>query len=211
MQFYELSPAWRDPGVGAEKSTGHHEQISLRSPDAHSLATATNGKVHLWNVATGEEITVFATGPADRQIVRFSSDGRKLAAITFDPPIGNVFTLHYLANPTGPFAPNGGGSASPSASPAAATPAASAASTTSPLSSATGTIMSGLSFLNSGVLNYSPIPNPLQHVLSSPPVTKAIQTALHDPQLLQAVEKIASQFNVRDDAIEGLLKDLGLE
>ncbi len=26
--------------------------------------------------------------------------------------ISNVFTLHYLANPTGPFAPNGGGSAS---------------------------------------------------------------------------------------------------
>ncbi len=33
--------------------------------------------------------------------------------------IGNIFTLHYLANPTGPFAPNGGGSAASAASPAA--------------------------------------------------------------------------------------------
>ncbi len=125
--------------------------------------------------------------------------------------ISNVFTLHYLANPTGPFAPNGGGSATPAASPAAATPAASALSTTGPLASATGTIMSGLSFLNSGALNYSPIYNALQHVISSPPVTKAIQTVLHDPQLLQVVEQVASQFNLHDDALDGLLADLGLE
>jgi hypothetical protein len=125
--------------------------------------------------------------------------------------ISNVFTLHYLANPTGPFAPNGGGSAAPAASPAAASPSASAASTTNPLAIATGMIMSGLSFLNSSTLNYSPIPNALQPVLSSPPMTKAVQTVLHNPQLLQPVEQIASQFNAHDDALDGLLAELGLE
>jgi hypothetical protein len=48
-------------------------------------------------------------------------------------------------------------------------------------------------------------------VLTSPPVTNAIQSALHDPQILQAVEQIASHFNAHDDALDGLLKDLGLE
>ena len=123
--------------------------------------------------------------------------------------IGNVFTLHYLANPTGPFAPNGGGSAAPAASPAA-TPTGSAVGTPSPLSSATGTIMSGLSFLKTSELNSSSIPSALQYVSSSPPVTKAIQTVLHNAQILQAVEQIAGDFNVHDDALDGLLRDLGI-
>ena len=124
--------------------------------------------------------------------------------------IGNVFALHYLANPTGPFAPNGGGSAAPAAS-AAVTPAVSAASPTNSLSSATSTILSGLSFLNTSALTSSPTHSAMQHVFSSPPVAKAIQTALHNPQLLQAVEQIANDFDVHDDALDGLLADLGLE
>jgi hypothetical protein len=122
--------------------------------------------------------------------------------------MSNVFTLHYLANPTGPFAPNGGGSASPAASPAAA-PASVVSPTPSP--SAAGAISSGLIILNSLSSNTSSLRNTLEHVLTSPPVSKAIQTALHNPQILQAVEQIASQFNVHDDALEGLLKDLGIE
>ena len=122
--------------------------------------------------------------------------------------ISNVFTLHYLANPTGPFAPNGGGSAAPAASPAA-TPASIVSPTASP--SAAGAISSGLSILNSLSSNTSSIRNTIEHVLTSPPVTKALQTALHNPQILQAIEQIASQFNAHDDALDGLLADLGLE
>ena len=59
--------------------------------------------------------------------------------------------------------------------------------------------------------NASPIHSAMQHVFSSPPETKAIQTALHNPQLLQAVEQIASDFNVHDDALDDLLADLGIE
>ena len=60
-------------------------------------------------------------------------------------------------------------------------------------------------------INASAIHNTVQHVLASPPVTKAIQTALHAPQLLQAVEKIANDFDVHDDALDRLLADLGIE
>ncbi len=133
----------------------------------------------------------------------YTKDG-KVDGSDASTAIGNIFSLHYLANPTGPFAPNGGGSAAPAASPAA-TPA----SIASP--SAAGAISSGLSILNSLSINTSSFPNTLEHVLTSPPVTKAIQTALHNPQILQAVEQIASQFNAHDDALDGLLKDLGLE
>ena len=74
--------------------------------------------------------------------------------------------------------------------------------------SAAGAIFSGLAILNNLSSNASSLRNTLQHVLSSPPVTKAIQTALHNPQILQAVEQIASHFNAHDDALDGLLKDL---
>jgi hypothetical protein len=122
--------------------------------------------------------------------------------------ISNVFTLHYLANPTGPFAPNGGGSAAPAAS-AAAAPASVASPTASP--SAAGAISSGLSILNSLSGNTSSLRNTLEHLLTSPSaVTKSIQTALHDPQLLQAVEQVASQFNAHDDALDHLLAELEL-
>jgi hypothetical protein len=122
--------------------------------------------------------------------------------------MSNVFTLHYLANPTGPFAPNGGGSAAAAASPAAA-PASVVSSAASP--AVAGAISSGLSILNSLSGNTSSLRNTFEHVLASPQVTKAIQTALHNPQLLQAVDQFASQFNAHDDALDGLLKDLGIE
>jgi hypothetical protein len=74
-----------------------------------------------------------------------------------------------------------------------------------------GAIFSGLGFLNRMPINASAIHNTVQHVLSSAPVTKGIQTALHDPQLLQAVEQIANDFDVHDDALDELLADLGIE
>jgi hypothetical protein len=114
--------------------------------------------------------------------------------------ISNVFTLHYLANPTGPFAPNGGGSAAPAASPAA-----------TPTASASGAVSSGLSILNSGSINVPTwLSGRLQSILSSPPVTKAIQSALQNPQILDAVEQVASKLHLNEDVLDGLLKDLGI-
>ena len=114
--------------------------------------------------------------------------------------IGNVFTLHYLANPTGPFAPNGGGSAAPAASPAA-----------TPTASASGAVSSGLSILNSGSINVPTwLSGRLQSILTSPPVTKAIQSALQNPQILNAVEQVASKLHLNEDVLDGLLKDLGI-
>ena len=64
--------------------------------------------------------------------------------------------------------------------------------------------------MNSLSSNSSSIRNTLEHVLTSPPVTKAMQSALHNPQILQAVEQVASQFNLHDDALDHLLTELGL-
>ncbi|HEV3136304.1 MAG TPA: protein kinase, partial [Pirellulales bacterium] len=75
-----------DPASGRELHTLRHDigvACAAFSPDARTFATAKgDGKVHLWNVATGEELTAFSTGSTDPRIVRFSSDGRRLAALT---------------------------------------------------------------------------------------------------------------------------------
>ena len=53
------------------------------SPDGRTLATWVNGEgIHLWNVATGEAITQFASPPGSMLKLRFSADGRKLCAVT---------------------------------------------------------------------------------------------------------------------------------
>ena len=104
--------------------------------------------------------------------------------------ISNISSLHYLANPTGPFA--------------AAIPAA------APTASASGTVSSGLSILNSGSINVPTwLSGRLQSILTSPPVTKAIQSDLHNPQILNAVEQVASKLHLNEDVLDGLLKDLG--
>jgi hypothetical protein len=123
-----------------------------------------------------------------------------------------VFTLHYIANPTGPFAPDsGGGSAAPAAA-AAASPA------TSPAASLYngGTVSSGLTILDSGLSSGSTnlpswLSGRLQSILTSPPVTKAIQNALQNPEILQVIDQIAANFQHHDDALDGLLEESGLD
>ncbi len=129
----------------------------------------------------------------------YTKDG-KVDGSDASTAIGNIFSLHYLANPTGPFAPNGGGSAAPAASPAA-----------TPTASASGAVSSGLSILNSGSINVPTwLSGRLQSILTSPPVTKAIQSALQNPQILDAVEQVASKLQLNEDVLDGLLKDLGI-
>jgi hypothetical protein len=82
-------------------------------------------------------------------------------------------------------------------------------------SPATGAVSSGLTILNGG-LNSGSINLPswlsgrLQSILTSPAVTKAIQNALQNPQILQAVEQIASKLNLNEDVLDGLLEELVL-
>ncbi len=121
----------------------------------------------------------------------YTKDG-KVDGSDANTAINGIFSLHYLANPTGPFAPNGGGSAAPAASPAS------------------GAVSSGLSILNSGSTNVPTwLSGRLQSIVTSPPVTKAIQSALHNPQILNAVEQVASRLHLNEDVLDGLLKDLG--
>ncbi len=121
--------------------------------------------------------------------------------------ISNIFSLHYIADPTGPFAPNSGGSAAPAASPVV-DPASIVSPTASP--SAAGAISSGLSVLNSRLHNPPAIPSALNHGLASPPVTQTLQSAWKDPQPLHAVEQITDAIQQERDAIDELLMELGL-
>ena len=119
--------------------------------------------------------------------------------------ISNVFTLHYLANPTGPFAPNGGGSAAPAASPAA-TPISFVSPTMS--TSAVDAISSGLGMRGGNSSSFLSIRNTLQQVGIIRQFAEAPHAFLHDLQIVQAVDQIASNFKVHDDALERLLSEL---
>jgi hypothetical protein len=128
----------------------------------------------------------------------YTTDGNDATAA-----INNVFSLHYLVNPTGPFAPaNGDGIADPAASPAA-TPAVSP--------SVVSAVSSSLSILNNGSSTASPIHHALQHAFVSPPAAKPEQTVWRCTQIQQAVELITSKFDLHDDALDHLLRDLGLQ
>jgi hypothetical protein len=121
--------------------------------------------------------------------------------------ISNVFTLHYLANPTGPFAPNGSGSAAPAASPAA-TPAAVVLPTAS--TSAASAVSSALSVLNNHSSNTPSVPSALTQVLSSPPATQSRRGDLTDPQRLLAVDQIADSIHSDRESLDELWAELGL-
>jgi hypothetical protein len=147
------------------------------------------------------------------QILDYTKDG-KVDINDANAAAAGIFTLHYLANPTGPFAPDGGGAAPAAiATASAATPPA--ASTTR----ANSVVSSGLS-LSNGLPTTPPswLASRLQGILSSQPVASILQKAAHDPQVLQTIDQIAAQFNLHDDVLTGhddvlagLLADLGLE
>lgn len=110
--------------------------------------------------------------------------------------INNIFSLHYIADPIGLFTSSIGiGSAAPAVSP-----------TASPASA----VASGLSILNASSTTSTSPRNTLQQVMTSSPVTKVIQIASQNPLVLQAIDQIASKFTIDDDALDGLLADLGL-
>lgn len=57
-------------------------KASAFSPDARTLATINQlGRVQLWNVATGQELLSLDVIPGDALFIKFSADGRRLAAI----------------------------------------------------------------------------------------------------------------------------------
>ena len=119
--------------------------------------------------------------------------------------ISNVFSLHYLANPTGTFAAGVGGDSAPAAT-AAIAPSISAELIS--LSPATSSVSSGLNISKSTAATLPSPGNPQQSALISPLATKAIPIASHTPELLQAVEQVAKQFNACDDALDELLAEL---
>ena len=116
----------------------------------------------------------------------------------------NVFTLRYITNPTGPFAPDAG----PSASPAAAPAASPAASTSSSAAVAAGLNLSSLPTALPSWLSGS-----LHNILDSQPVAKLLQNLKHpsSTQIHQAIDQVTEKLHLNEDLLDGLLADLGFE
>ena len=111
----------------------------------------------------------------------------------------NVFTLRYIANPTGPFAPDAGPSASPAAAPAASTSSSAAVAAGLNLSSLPTALPSWLS-------------GSLHNILDSQPVAKLLQNLTHpsSTQIHQAIDQVTEKLHLNEDLLDGLLADLGL-
>ena len=54
------------------------------SPDGRHLASVGDGKVQIWDAATGKEALVLRGDPAHDLGVAFSPDGRRLVSVTID-------------------------------------------------------------------------------------------------------------------------------
>jgi uncharacterized membrane protein len=149
-------------------------------------------------------------------IFDYTKDG-KVDGSDATAAINGVLTLHYIATPTGPFAPDVAPAVALAAAPLASSAAAAspAASTTSVSSDAA--VASGLSLLSS--LAQSPptwLASSLQNVVNGPPVVQVLQSlaqqnAAQSRQIMPAIDQIAGMFNLHDDMLDGLLADLGLE
>jgi WD40 repeat protein len=76
-----------EPASGREICTLRHDAAiaaAAFAPDLRTVATCTNnGYVYLWNIATGETITRFEANSVGAFKLQFSTDGRKLAALTW--------------------------------------------------------------------------------------------------------------------------------
>jgi hypothetical protein len=120
----------------------------------------------------------------------------------------NTIILRYLLNPTGPFAPDGG---APTGSPAVAVVVPSGSSGSN--GGTSSTLVSGLSLLGSQIQQPSAakpqaVASALEKMVGAAKIVDAVKSS---PQLEHAIDEILSKFHVKDDGLDGLLKDLGLE
>jgi RNA polymerase sigma factor (sigma-70 family) len=73
---------WSDSGIGAR----HFEQMTF-SPDGRLLASSDLNVVHLWEVATGNEVHAFRGHLGDIMSLSFSASGRRLASSSTDSTV----------------------------------------------------------------------------------------------------------------------------
>jgi uncharacterized protein (TIGR03790 family) len=173
--------------------------------------TAALAKVDINDANAVINNTAGLTTPA-WNILDYTKDG-KVDVNDLNAGMNGIFTVHYLANPIGPYAPDGGGGA---AAPAAVTTASAAAVPATSTTNASSTVSSGLSLLNSlPTTQPNWLAGRLQGILSSQPIAKILKS-LTNPnspqsnQVLQTIDQVAAQFNLHDDVLDGLLLDLGL-
>ena len=147
-------------------------------------------------------------------VMDYTKDG-KVDANDGTVNTNNVFTLRYIANPTGPFAPDAGPSA-PAAAPAAAPSVEPAPAPTAIAASASSSaaVTSALSLTSSLPTARPPwLSGRLQNIFDSQGVAKILQNSIHASSALihQAIDQVAEKLYLNDDVLDGLLADLALK
>ena len=204
----KITNTWLEVNVKSDASTGH-TNTGLSADNVFYFASV------IGNAGVGDTTALSKDDAND-----FSATGNNIIGVTtpvwnvmdytkdfkVDANDGtvntnNVFTLRYITNPTGPFAPDAG----PSASPAAA--ASPAASTSSSAAVAAGLNLSSLPTALPSWLSGS-----LHNILDSQPVAKLLQNLKHpsSTQINQAIDQVTEKLHLNEDLLDGLLADLGL-
>jgi hypothetical protein len=202
-----IKNTWLEVNVAANANTG------LSTPDIFYFGSAA-GDSGLGDSAALAKVDINDANPPNAnvlglttqvfQILDYTKDG-KVDINDTNAAASGIFTLRYLANPTGPFAPDGGGAAAPAA---VATASAMPAESTTSANSAVST---GLSLLNSLPTNPPTwLAGRLQNILGSQPVATIFQNAQQGNQVLQTIDQVAANYHLTDDMLDGLLADLGL-
>jgi hypothetical protein len=209
-----IKNTWLEVDLLADANTG------LSSPDIFYFGSAA-GDSGLGDTSSLAKVDINDANPPNANILGLTTQVFQILDYTKDGKVdGNdanaaalgIFTLHTIANPavTLPLAPDGGrGAATPTAVATASAAAVPAAST----ASASSAVSSGLSLLNS--LPTTPptrLAGRLQNILDSQPIAKILTnlTNPNSPQIHQTIDQIAANYNLTEDALDGLLADLGL-
>ena len=209
----KITNTWLEVNVKSDASTGH-TNTGLSADDvfyfASVIGNAGVGDTTALSKDDGNDFTatnnnvIGVTTPV-WNVMDYTKDF-KVDANDGTVNTNNVFTLRYIANPTGPFAPN----AAPSAAPApAAVAVARAASVRS-----TAAVASGLS-LTSSLPTALPtwLSGRLQNVLDSQGIAKILLNLTHpgSVQIHEAIDQVAEKRHLNDDLLDELLADLALE
>ena len=186
-----IKNTWLQVSVAANANTG------LSSPDVFYFGNAA-GDSGLGDTAAlakvdGSDYTaainnIVGLTTAVGNVMDYNKDG-KVDSSDANTVINGIFTLHYIANPSG--------SSVPAASPGNAT--ASVAAAAPPSSSGLTALASGL-MSNTGDSLPGSVPSSRQ---------SSLQTTANN-QILQSIDQFAQRFQLHDDLLEGLLAELEL-
>ena len=207
----KITNTWLEVNVKSDASTGH-TNTGLSADDVFYFASV------IGNSGTGDTTALSRDDAND-----FTATGNNIIGVTtpvwnvmdytkdfkVDANDGtvntnNVFTLRYIANPTGPFAPDAGPSAAPAAS------GSSNAAVASGLAAASSGFGSSSSTLGSWLSNRPQIE------VSSGAIARFFERlgdkdAPRAREILAVADRVAGALGFEDDLLDRLLKDLDVK